>query len=77
MCASDVIGGHAQALVVHQAEQMLRRRVALLGGAAIPVDRHPVILRHAAPVLVHEPEIALRSRIASFGRGPDPLAPLR
>jgi hypothetical protein len=64
---AHMIGCEAEALVQHQAEQALRRRVALLGSAAVPVVRQRIILRHAASVLVHESEIGLRAGIAALG----------
>src|SRR5207237_3178571 len=67
----DVVGRNTQALVVHQAEQMLRRRIALLGAAAVPIERQRVALRYAAPILVHEAEVALCARVAALSREPE------
>jgi hypothetical protein len=52
------------ALVVQQAEHVLRGRLALVGGAEIPVGRHVVVLRHAAAGRIHVAEIGLRARVA-------------
>ena len=63
-----IVGRNTETLVVHQPEEMLRRCVALLGGAAIPVGGERVVLRYAAPGRVHEAELRLRARIAALGR---------
>ena len=55
-----VILRHALALVVHEAEHVLRRREALLRRGAIEAGAFLKALRHPAPVLVHEAEIGLR-----------------
>src|SRR6201999_558606 len=62
---------HAETLVEHQAEQMLRGGIALLGAAPVPVGRERIVLRDTTTVLVHEAEIGLGARIAPFARGPD------
>ena len=48
-------------------EVVLRRGVALLGGAAVPRDRFGGILRHADALSVHAPEVVLRARVALLG----------
>src|SRR5262249_48737824 len=54
------------ALVVHEPELILRRRVPRFGGAAIPVHGNDEILRNAASVLIHEAEQRLCFRVAAL-----------
>src|SRR6185503_18268756 len=69
----NVIGRDAKSLVEHQAKQMLRSRISLLGAAPVPVGGKRVVLRHAAPVLIHEAKEGLRARIATLRRRSDAL----
>jgi hypothetical protein len=64
----DLVQRNAEALVVHQAEQILGRGVALLGGKPIPIGRCVVALRNALAVRIHEAQERLRSRIAVLCR---------
>src|SRR5262245_59112016 len=62
----DVILGHALPPVVHEPEQLLRARIALLRGALVPRGGQHVVLRQAAPRLVHEADPGLRPRVAAY-----------
>src|ERR1043165_7106079 len=66
-----VVGRDAKPLVEHQAEEVLRGRIALLGAAPVPVGRERVVLGHAAAFLLRDPEVALCARAAALGGGRD------
>ena len=48
-------------------EVVLRQRIPLLGGLAIPVDRFGVVLGDAFAVVVHHTEVVLRIHISMLG----------
>ena len=58
---------HAHAAVIHFAETCLRRRTALCGGFAKPIERCGKILFHAFAAVIHKAEIVLRLGIALGG----------
>ena len=58
------IGLGTLALEVHEAQAVLRERMALLGGGAHPPDRDRAVLHHAQSHLRHHRDAVLRLRIA-------------
>src|SRR6266508_1226466 len=69
----DRVLRHALAARVGEAEIVLRLRVALLGGAAIPARRLGKVLRHAAALTVHHPEREAGGGVALLGGELKPL----
>jgi len=54
---------HALTALVHHGEGGLRRRRALVGGEAVPLQRFRVVPRHAMAELLHQAEIVLRAHL--------------
>jgi hypothetical protein len=62
-----VISGHALSSGIERAKIVLRLRVTLAGGFAIPRRRLSVVLLDAEPVLIEICQVVLRRYVARFG----------
>src|SRR5262245_23627999 len=69
----DIVLRHTVADGVEERELVLRLRVVLFGGEAVPLDGFSMVLRHAFALGVHEPEDQLGARIALLGQRPRQL----
>src|SRR6185503_17951451 len=68
-----IVLGRAARSAVHDAEIDLSVGIALLGGAAIPLDRLAVVTRDALAVRVHETEETLGLHVALVRGHAEPL----
>ena len=55
------------AIVIHDAQVLLRLRIALVGCSAIPLERLGIVLLHTLAIVIHDAQVVLRLRIALVG----------